>query len=96
MEFHCFHKKSFERLLDGIQNWFNAHGEGNESSIVAEILSDQEQWEGLDWLITAGGLWGGQFSANNGGSNWGMYNMMEEIRQDGAWNMFSRVNGTGE
>ena len=83
-------------MSDGIQSWFDANGAGNESAIVSEILSDQEQWEGLDWLVTAGGLWGGQFAANNGGSNWGMYEMMDEIRQDGAWNMFGRVNGTGE
>ena len=74
--------------------WFAANGNGNQSAVAAAILADQEAWEGLDWLITAGGMWGGEFGANNGGSTWGMYDMMDEIRNDGQWNMFGK-DGNG-
>jgi len=72
--------------------WFAANMAGSGQAAAAnEILyQNLAQFGGLDWLLAGGDYWGNTFAQNNGGSEWGMYGMMDLIRQDGDWGWFEQ------
>ena len=80
---------------DSIQSiansWFSTNM-NDQSAIANEILyQNQDQFGGLDWLLAAGGYWGATFAASNGGSQWGMYDMISGVRNDGEWDVFGQL-----
>ena len=75
-------------VQSGATSWFESCGEA--STAATAILQNEDQFEGLDFLLASAGLWGSTFAGDNDGSEWGMYDMMDEIRNDGEWDMFAQ------
>ena len=76
-------------VQSGADSWFQSNCEDTSSAATA-ILQNDDQFGGLDFLLASAGLWGSTFAGENDGSEWGMYDMMNEIRNDGEWDMFGQ------
>jgi len=97
---------SGENFAKGIQDWFDAN-DANNSAIVEQILNSGE-YEGLDWLLTAGDSMYQSFGGNNrngsGGANyatdangyWNIYDMIDLVSNGGQWNMFGSEYNSGD
>ena len=74
-----------------VTNWFANNMDAGQAAIANDIMNgNAEQFAGLDWLISGGNYWEGTFEGQNGGSSWGMYDMIDGVRNDGEWNMFGQ------
>ena len=81
-------------LSDSVGQWF-AENMVDQSATVNEMLNNEDAWEGLDWLLAAGGFWGDEFADKHGGSQWLMFDMIDGVRNGGAWNLFGQnADGT--